>query len=264
MSNRLVRTLLVFAISVPPAVALTVSTSVVFASQANAQVNCVSPDKSLFDGYLSTAAGPGGYQYEGASAAIIANAAPLCTTGFGPDEFSYTWVMVHQSNSGPGGGNNGYAQMGFFRDVTESCPYYTSESDQIYGQTFFRHIHTEYGCLPTNQLNRYWVQYIPSTGLLRMNVDVTIMDTTTWNPYLNWAAPFSTDFDSETKYIGSDVPATNYRSMQVQQGINHGWSSSLPQMYTTCPWPIRYVLGALSNNFFAIQTYGSSSGYNCQ
>jgi hypothetical protein len=124
-------------------------------------------------------------------------------------------------------------------------------------------VHLEFGCLRANSSNRYWVQFIPSTGLLRMNVDTTIMDTTAWNPYLIWANPFLTEFDSETTYVGSNVPTTNFGSMQVQQGINHAFTTSLPAMTGSCPWPYRYVRGGLSGNFFALQTYGSSGALNC-
>lgn len=152
-----------------------------------------------------------------------------------------------------------------------ACAYFASEWHRDgYELNDYRHVHTEYGCLTANTANHYWVQYVGSdnggNGDLRMNVDLTVMDYTPWNPYAYWLpasyGPFSTQFAAETKYLGTDIPTSNFSSMQVQQ-FDDTWTNTLPPLYDGCPWPARYINGGLSNNFFAIQTYGTSSNYNC-
>lgn len=238
---------------------------------ASATIGCVSGYGSLFDGLLSTASGPGG-TYEGASAVMVNNSAPICDTGSTDPNanFVYEWVMIHQNNSAPGGTDHGYAQSGFYRGYAQPCPYWTSEYNRDASDTFHRDIKTSLGCVGSNTSNQYWVQYVASAnggaGGIRINVDTRTLATTPWNPYSYWGpytyGPFFTEFAAETKYLGSNVPTSNFSSMQVQQ-FNDAWTTTLPTMYSLCPWPVRYIRGTYSNRFFAIQTSGSSTAYNC-
>lgn len=99
-----------------------------------------------------------------------------------------------------------------------------------------------------------------------MNVDTTIMDTTPFNPYSTWQpgtyGPFLTEFSGETKYLGTDMPTSNFSTMQVQQ-FNDAFTNTLPTEYDICPWPSRYVKSAISGNSFGIQTSGTSNAFNC-
>lgn len=108
------------------------------------------------------------------------------------------------------------------------------------------------------------MQYI--SGVLRMNVDVTIMAQTTWDPYVYWNfskyGPWSTGFNAESKYLATDIAVSHFGSMQVQR-YDDTWTSSLPPMYNSCPWPQRYINNGISNNAFGLQTSGASSAFNC-
>jgi hypothetical protein len=230
---------------------------------------CESGYGSLFDGFYSTATGPGG-SYEGASAVLIDNSAPICDGSPVPadENFNYVFTMIHQNNSAPGGADYGYAQIGFFR-YWGGCTYFTSESDSGYPAGYYRNIHTEFGCLKANGRNQYWEQYVQAanggSGGLRLNVDSTIMDTTLFNPFTSWCqqcGPFHTEFLGETKYLGTSMPTSNFSSMQVQL-YDNSWTNALPPMWDGCPWPQRYIRSSLGNNSFAIQSFGSSSAYNC-
>jgi hypothetical protein len=227
---------------------------------------------SLFDGQISVSRDQYNYTFEGTSANIIENSSPICDTGIqDPNEnFTFVWTMIHQNNAAPGGPNYGYAQVGYFRGWGQPCPYFATEQDDKYPDNFSRFIHSEYGCLQPNGVNQFWVQYIPSlnrgAGGLSMNVDTTMMNTTSWNPYEQWdlsAGPFLPEIAAETKYLGSSVPTTNFSSIQFQQS-NDQWTTALLGLPDDlCPWPQKYIQGAFSNDFFAIQTSGTSDAYNC-
>lgn len=244
-----------------------IASSVIAAPSAHAGT-CTGSYMSRFDGYLSTAPDPSYGTFEGASSILTNNPAVPCTgslTTPAPDNFAYEFVMVHQSNSAPGGTGKGYAQIGFFQ-YWGSCEYYTTEYNRDNSDSVFhRHIHTEYGCLSDNAQHQYWVQY--RSGQLYMNVDVTVMDITPFNPYTYWKwgtyGPFQTQFTTETKYITTDIAASIFQQMQVQR-YNDTWTWALPIMYSACPWPTRYIKwSTITNNSFALQTSGSSLGSNC-
>ena len=240
--------------------------AVVDSTTASATVPCLSAYGSEFAGLLSQQSGPGG-TYEGASSQIDVGNGPICDTGsHGQDNFHFVWSMIAENESA--GGARGYVQSGYLR-YWNGCTYWTTEYNKGPGDTFHRHIHTEDGC-KTFGSNRYWVQYIPSTGFERMNVDSTVLDTTPWDIYVEWAAhlPFEPEFSGETKYIGSDIPGTSSNtttlgSLQVQQ-FSDAWSSTLPSFLSICPWPVRYVRTGLSGNAFQIySTTSTSTNLNC-
>ncbi len=124
---------------------------------AAALADCLSGYGSVFAGYVTKATGPGG-SYQGVSAQITNNTAPLCDTeSHDPAEnFNYTFSMLHQNNAAPGGANHGYGQVGFFRGWG-ACTYFTAEYDQNSLDSYHRMIHTEFGCLTANGTtsNRY-------------------------------------------------------------------------------------------------------------
>lgn len=242
------------------------ASSLIGGGTAYAQIDCINAYGSLFDGFISTAADPSGNTYEGTSTVLTAATAPICDTGSQDPNtnFDYTWVMIHQNNSAPGGTTSGYAQMGFYRGWG-SCNYFTAEYDRDVNDVYHRFIDPHgNGCLQDGGQNQYWVQYI--NGALRMNVDVTIMAVTPWNPYTYWNlnyGPWHTEFDSETKYLGSDVPTTAFNAMEVQQ-FNDSWTTTLPAMYSSCPWPDRYNrTGTVVNDSFDIATIQADNGFHC-
>lgn len=88
-------------------------------------ISCVSALRNLFDGLYSDTVGPGG-SYQGTSAVMVNNTAPICDDNTNPAQnFTYTWVMIAQNQSGAGAGT-GFAQVGFFRGYGE-CTYWASE-----------------------------------------------------------------------------------------------------------------------------------------
>lgn len=242
------------------------------APQAAAQISCISAQKSLFDGYYTTGVDDSGRNFIGTSADEVNNTAPICTTGSTnpASNFIFVWNMVHDNNSAPGGTTNNYAQMGFFEGYGQ-CMYFADEYG-YYPNTPLRVVHTEYGCLTPNSVNRYWVQYganDPCTGHsdMRLNVDTTIMNCTPFDPATAWPYGYGhwlTEFNGETKYLGSNVPNSQFFSMEVQQN-NGNFTNILPNTYNSCPWPVRYINsgGPNGTDSFGIITSGSSDAYNC-
>jgi len=254
---------------------VSLTSAVTFAKPASASpIDCMDGNAyySRFDGYYSSAGSPTGGTYEGASADLINNTAPICDTGTQDPNFNfnYVWVMIHQNNAAPGGSAHGYAQMGFYRGYAQPCGYFTNEYSQDGNDTYHRYIETRL-CLDPYTINQYWVQFVPTdnygNGGIRMNVDVTIMGITPFSPYNAWNpatyGPFFTEFNGETKYLGSDIPDTNYQRIEVQQEAGDAFTSTLPSLYDGCPWPNRYQKSTIANNFFAISTGGQSGYHYC-
>jgi hypothetical protein len=91
------------------------------------------------------------------------------------------------------------------------------------------------------------------------------MHRTPFNPYTWWVQPFWTEFNGETTYVGTDMPTSNFSSMQIQQSNGVWiWTDQGSYYDDTCPWPNRYARWPHPvNNQFAIQTYGSTGALNC-
>ena len=126
-------------------------------------------------------------------------------------------------------GVTGYAQSGFFRWYGSSM-YHTTEYKQDTAHTYVRKICLTCGALIDGETNQYWEQYVTSCSCLRLNVDVTILDTTPFNPYSTWVFPFRSQYYGETKYLESDMPGylsapTDFRSMQIQHTSTHTWTN---------------------------------------
>src|ERR1035441_5796427 len=90
MRKHLVHALLAIAVSMPATMAVTVGTGIAFAPQANAAIDCISGYNGLFDGYFSQNNAPSGWPYEGASATMVNNSAPICDTGSQDPNFNFS------------------------------------------------------------------------------------------------------------------------------------------------------------------------------
>jgi hypothetical protein len=85
---------------------------------------------------------------------------------------------------------------------------------------------------------------------------------TSWDPGLY--GKLFTEFDGETKYLGSNIPSSNYSQMQTQLS-NFSWTNTLPVYYNSCPWPVRYINSGNPDptQILGINTSGNSNAYNC-
>jgi hypothetical protein len=90
-------------------------------------------------------------------------------------------------------------------------------------------------CAQGVQTHRAWQQFIPNPpnrDVIRSNIDLTVMQTTSFDPVDYWlATPWFAEFAGETFLRQSDVPGTvsqqdTYTSIQVQE-LDHNW-------YDTC------------------------------
>ena len=236
---------------------------------ARALSTCGSPQKNYFDGFYSSWSDNFNGNYEGASATLVNNSANICDDGSHDFQvaFNYVWVGVFDGSQSH---NAAHAQIGFYRGWGR-CTVFAWETQWFYNGPFARN----YGpfCLGANTSNHYWVQFefnqLGGYGDFRLNVDNSVMYRTPWNPFNSgWAQPFSTQFNGETTYVGTDIPTSHFSGMQVQQS-NGAWAWATygqggPYYYDSCPQPARYVKWAhVTNNEFGIQTSGSSYALNC-
>lgn len=248
---------------------LAASSLAVITAAPAAAIDCLSGYGSLWDGMASTASGPGG-TYEGVVAHMNANYGALCDTGthdpgYEPNSlgnFNYVYVMVAQNGSA--GANRGYAQMGYYRGWAEQS-YFTAEYRKNSSDTFHRNVRWDIGPLTYGGMNQYWVQWVPDNGgQFRMNIDLSVIDVTPWNPYSSTAfnpngqGVFELHWEGETKYSGSDIPGSTsdysyFEGMQVQL-INDSFSGTLPSLGGVIPTSSRYGRCCFGNNTFVIYT----------
>lgn len=86
--------------AVAVSIALAVSTAAIVSAPEAGAASCISSNRNLFDGYLSTDHDPSsGLTFEGASANIINNPTVLCGFTDPKFNFSYVWVMIAQNQS---------------------------------------------------------------------------------------------------------------------------------------------------------------------
>lgn len=232
---------------------------------AVAQPDCLPNYGSRFAGLTTQGNGPGG-TFEGGSAHLIARFGSLCDSGsHDPNvNFNYVFTMLLSNLVATDPANAGYAQIGYYRGWGQST-YFTTEYRRNY-DSFFRAIRYDYGPLNYGGDNQFWVQWVPDNGgQLRLNIDLTTMTTTPWNPYADSAlgpaihGPMRVEWTGETKYDGSDMPGTNSvraytYGLQVQQ-FNDSFSSNLPSLFGVIPGGFRYGFNRPTIHSYEIWTF---------
>lgn len=146
---------------------------------ANAYLPCLSGKASYFRGYFGGGLASDASTFEGASGTATVRRGELCD-----DDKTYgananvVWTMLAAHNSY--GAGRGYAQVGYFRGYAGSTYFFTQYKKNS-SSTPVTRVRDDFGVLPNGRRNQYWVQFI--NGALRLNVDTTIMATTSFNPY---------------------------------------------------------------------------------
>jgi len=199
---------------------------VVSAPAAAELYNCAAPYQSYFDGaYTST------NTVIGSSAKIVNRFGAVCDTDTTNDNVSTAWTMI------AGNGFLQYAQAGFIRWYGSPDYFFAQDNDGGAPRTTFGVALANYG-----ETHQYWDQWSAGCNCVQEVVDVTIFQSTPYNPRTAWTQPFSNQWLGEVKYTASDMPGnstegwTTYTLMQVQLAANSLWTNTLP------------VIGYVNNN----------------
>lgn len=169
--------------------------------------------------------------YEGVSGTLTYQSDALCTSYLGNDNYTTTWTMVY------GKDENGWSQSGQIYWYQLGCARHFSQVEENY--VYFPYLTVTGVCAQTGETHQAWQQYIPQDGNLRSNIDATIMQTTSFNPYTaegsfsgsGWAQPFQVEVEGETGRPQSDVPGTSsapstFVSIQVQRYSDSSWETT--------------------------------------
>lgn len=226
------------------------SATIAVPQAAAALHTCTATSSHYFDGFLTRTT-----SVIGTSAHIVNRLGLVCTTTTNSNistsvNRDSAWSML------AGDSSCDYAQAGFVR-VYDTDDYFFAQSDDC------GTVDTTFGASPTfNQTHQYWVQWVPSCSCLRQNVDVTIFQSTPWNPKSVWSRPFSNQWLGEVHYKASDIPGnptegfTSYTSMQVQKSSTSDWTNTLPSTTAVNTDTSRYNhSGGIVDNFMTIWTY---------
>lgn len=175
--------------------------------------------------------------YRGASSYISVRFARTCTNyQLGTYSFNAAYSMIFGRYLGTA--NMGYSQSGFLR--RDGWPIYHFVEEWKGTGPFQRRIQTQRGVLQDGvNIHKYWVQYSPSGHAgyrpypcIEMNIDVTWIGCTAFNPFSVWEHPFNLEWMGEAVFRGTDVPGyvntkTRFSDMQVQESTNY-FSAAIP------------------------------------
>jgi hypothetical protein len=190
---------------------------------------------NFFNGYAGASTDlHGAPTYEGASASIRVESARICDDS-ADRTFNTTWVMIAGISKSTG--LWGYAQTGALRyrnDVTYH--FFEYNATGISGLNY-RRIGPEFGAsnpLANGEIHRYWVQFSPSKGAEEMNIDISNIADTPFNPYAVWNLPLSVQYFGESIHQGTDTPGyvsnpALFTNMQAQ-AFNDVFYPNVPAM----------------------------------
>ena len=251
---------------------LAASASVIQASPAPAQPNCLSNYGSLFSGMTTSSTSSPFVSYVGASALLVPRYGHLCDynpNGHDPNvtnpgaNFNVGWSMAAN-----GQGRPYYAQTGYYRGWGQNT-YFFWEHRGAWAGTFTRSVEYARGAINMGGINRYWVQFVGdwrSNAWYRLNIDSTIIGETPWNPYAVNGLNIGNDgaraqFSGETKYQGSDMPGTQsvpalFQGLELQRNDGPGtWTTAMPTFYGAGPGGYRYGFQRDTTRSFKIWTF---------
>jgi hypothetical protein len=172
------------------------------------------------------------YTAEGVSTSMTYEQGNICTTDTGSGNDITSWSMVYSRD------RNGWAQSGLLYRYGWACWRHWSEQSQtgVSGSEYF----IPNTCVGNGEVHQVWQQIVP-TGCtkgtnckMRSNIDTTVLMESSWDPFANWAQPFSVGWAGEAHHNYSDIPGYNqpgyppkldYSSLQFQQKSNDSFLS---------------------------------------
>src|ERR1035437_846487 len=164
----------------------------------------------------------------GTAANIVNRLGAVCDTDRSGGNTSWGWAML----AGNLALRRQYAQTGFVR-FYGTPDYFFSQDNRCTGV-----IDTVLGASPAyGQTHHYWTQWNPFCSCLNELVDVSIFQTTSFDPRLAWTQPFSNQWLGETHYLATDMPGnpsvgyTTFTQMQVELDSSKTWTNTLPALY---------------------------------
>jgi hypothetical protein len=215
-----------------PALVLTVSLATLAASiaisfvaprEASAEVyTCGKTSGSNYHAGYIQAYGTG--NYEGAAATIVTQYGAVCDTNTSNGNFTNSYSMIASNADSIAG----WVQSGFIRWY-DGDTYYFAQSYCGRGSSC---LNTRFGTSPLTygSSHTYYQRWFASCGCVESHIDSTLYLTTTWDPYVDWALPFSPQFEAETLYLESDIPGnksnvTLWTGIEGQNGTTDNWVS---------------------------------------
>jgi hypothetical protein len=110
---------------------------------------------------------------------------------------AYVWVMIASNNS------DGWTQSGYvYRDGVSGAYTFAQYSEN--GSAWY----TVYGSTISSTA-LYYESYNFTAGAMDLVANGTQLETTPWDPDLEWTAPWIPEWEGETHYTGDDVPGTS-------------------------------------------------------
>jgi hypothetical protein len=196
-------------------------------SQAQAEIYQCGTNSNYFDGFLQQY---GTGSYEGAYALLVNQFGAVCDTDKSApnpgsndigSNFTTAWTMIASGNRA------GWVQSGFIRGY--NSPQYVFS--QVYGGgTDLYNRFPANPSLSNGEENGYGQRYVPSCGCEYSKFNNTVITQSNFNPYANWAFPFSPQYSGEATYTQNDIPGvpsaqTAFSSMQVQRSSDDVFQS---------------------------------------
>lgn len=191
-------------------------------NQASAEVyTCGNTSQYNYHGgyYQTTAA----VDYVGSQVDIVNRYGAVCDTNTTKANFTNAYGMILGINID---GGQGYGQSGYIRWYN-SCTYFFAQTEE---DVFYTQPNTFYGttCLTYGNTNTYQNTQIDSCSCMHSNINGTRELQTNWNPKNVWGDPFSPQFESETRYLQSDIPGngaarTNWSNLMGHKRSDNNW-----------------------------------------
>ena len=201
---------------------------------------------NYFDGmgYLPSVPGVTQWYFRGAGANVVTRVNSLCSSIGTVENFTDAWVMVAARDS------RGWAQVGYeMNAVLGSSPRYFAQQYRGDGcpSTYSWCYSTTYwpGGPALNSVHGYWVQYEAACACLKMNVDLTTILQTEYQPSQFWPEPFSIQYAAEVGNINNNVLGTptsklTFDALRVED-YGGGWQSiPSPFLQSTNSAPMRW------------------------
>lgn len=193
----------------------------------------------------------GGATWEGSSANIRVESGRICDNG-PATPFNTGWVLIGATNG------SGWAQVGFIRLHGETSTYHFYEYTQDARSLVFDKLVGD-GAVANGETHHYFVQYSPSKGEEEMDIDVTNVGNTSFNPFgVGWPVPLAMEWSTEGIYQGTDMPAyvaapVLFSNMQTQ-AYNYQFYNTTPGLGPLLPNQSRFYHGPVSNRSFSVYT----------
>ena len=132
----------------------------------------------------------------------------------------------------------GWAQIGYQRLAKSSNTYFFTQWTANWHNGVLGRQYPEYGGLPSGQVHQFWVQFDSIVGL-KLNVDTTTLESTTWDPRYALTSPANPQYSGEVSYVNSFIPGTSSVPVNIWQvqaeALNGLWTNGLPPMLDMLP-----------------------------